>query len=144
MVGMYYDLVNRTLLSNVKRGSVDSMAPFRICWCPLVCRSVVQWVILLDNTITEHLVARQFEWWNPDSSYTSFILGSLNYSWSCMPIIASSWAWGNDNFDTLLGHKFCSHYSRDMSPIVLEILYLRMHRGVKRCHINDIRLSSLF
>ena len=31
MVGMDYDLVSRVLLSKVKRGSIDSMTPFRIC-----------------------------------------------------------------------------------------------------------------
>ena len=38
---------------------------------------------------------------------------------------------GSGGVDTLLGHRVGSHYSGEMSPIVLGILYLRMHRDVR-------------
>ena len=143
IVRMDYGLVSRVLLWEVKdswlNGQLSGLAA-----ASFVCRRGVQRVFFLDGSITKHLSAWQLEWWHPDSSYTPFIPGFFSYSWSCKPIMASLWTPRQWWCCTFLGHRFGSHYSGEMSPIVLGILYLRMHRDVRdvmfmtwRCRLSS-------
>ena len=123
MVGMDYDLMSRFLLWGSREFQLTQWHLSEFVDAPLVHRRDVQWVLLLDDIVTEHLATQQFEWWHPDSSYTSFTFDFLSCSWSCWLIIASSWARANDRVDTLLGQVLI--ILEKMFPIVLGILYLK-------------------